>query len=41
MHASVVMPLLESPEVTAETKQRIADFVRQQAAPTADDRKAA
>lgn len=27
MHASVVMPLLESPEVTAETKQRIADLV--------------
>ncbi|MBV9968325.1 MAG: acyl-CoA/acyl-ACP dehydrogenase [Alphaproteobacteria bacterium] len=26
MHASVVMPLLESPEVTRETKQRIADL---------------
>ncbi|TMJ76600.1 MAG: acyl-CoA dehydrogenase [Alphaproteobacteria bacterium] len=27
MHASVIMPLLESPEVTAETKQRLADLV--------------
>jgi len=27
MHASVVMPLLESPEVTADTKHRIADLV--------------
>jgi alkylation response protein AidB-like acyl-CoA dehydrogenase len=27
MHASVVMPLLESPEVAAETKSRIADLV--------------
>ena len=27
MHASVVMPLLESPEVTAEAKRRIADLV--------------
>jgi len=27
MHASVVMPLLESAEVTAETKRRIADLV--------------
>ena len=27
MHASVVMPLLESPEVTAETKRHIADLV--------------
>jgi alkylation response protein AidB-like acyl-CoA dehydrogenase len=30
MHASVVMPLLESPEVTPETKARIADLVVQQ-----------
>jgi alkylation response protein AidB-like acyl-CoA dehydrogenase len=27
MHASVVMPLLQSPEVSAETKRRIADLV--------------
>jgi alkylation response protein AidB-like acyl-CoA dehydrogenase len=27
MHASVVMPVLESPEVAAETKRRIADLV--------------
>ena len=27
MHASVIMPLLESPEVTKETKRRIADLV--------------
>jgi alkylation response protein AidB-like acyl-CoA dehydrogenase len=27
MHASVVMPLLESPEVSVKTKQRIADLV--------------
>ena len=30
MHASVVMPLLESVEVSAETKRRIADLVVQQ-----------
>ena len=30
MHASVVMPLLESAEVTAETKRRLADLVVQQ-----------
>jgi alkylation response protein AidB-like acyl-CoA dehydrogenase len=30
MHASVVMPLLESPEVTAATKRRVADLVVQQ-----------
>ena len=30
MHASVVMPLLESAEVSAETKRRIADLVVQQ-----------
>jgi alkylation response protein AidB-like acyl-CoA dehydrogenase len=27
LHASVVMPLMESPEVTCETKQRLADLV--------------
>jgi hypothetical protein len=27
MHASVVMPLLESVEVSAETKQRVAELV--------------
>ena len=30
MHASVVMPLLESAEVSAETKRRIADLVVQE-----------
>jgi hypothetical protein len=30
MHASVVMPLLKSAEVSAETKRRIADLVVQQ-----------
>ena len=30
MHASVVMPLLESPEVSAETKRRLAELVVQE-----------